>query len=134
MDWEQLIDRANEARKAAYAPYSSFAVGAAVLTESGAVYCGCNVENRSFGLTVCAERVAIQNAVAAGERRLRAAVVVTDASPPAPPCGPCREVLTEFADGEMPLLLINVAGERREFQLQDLFPEPFRFPPPSKAR
>jgi cytidine deaminase len=104
-------------------------VGAAVLTDNGALHSGCNVENRSFGLTICAERVAVASAVAAGSKGLRAVVVVTDTDPPAPPCGLCRETLAEFANGDLPILLVNPAGAERRYRLSELFPHPFVFPP-----
>ncbi len=128
VDWEPLIQAATTARERAWAPYSGFSVGAAVLTENGAIVAGCNVENRTFGLTLCAERVAVASAVAGGHGRPVAAVVVTDTSPPAPPCGPCLETFTEFAE-DLPILLVSTDGERVERRLRQLLPEPFRFPP-----
>lgn len=129
MDWQPLYDAAREARERAYAPYSHFLVGAALLTDDGQIITGCNVENRSYGLTICAERTAVAAAVAAGHRRLRAIAVVTDASPPAMPCGMCRETLNEFAP-DLPVLVANLAGERRETTLRDLHPAPFEFSGP----
>lgn len=126
MDWQPLLAAATTARARAHAPYSRFAVGSAVLTASGAIHAGCNVENRSYGATVCAERVALGSAVAAGDREPEAVVVVAESSPPAPPCGLCLQALSEFAESELPVLLVNPAGERRELRLGDLLPHPFR--------
>jgi cytidine deaminase len=126
--WPELIAAARHARTQAYAPYSRYAVGAALLMEDGSIVAGCNVENRTYGLTVCAERAAMVSAVARGLRRPSAAVVVTASSPPAPPCGLCRETLIEFA-GDLPLLLVNETGEQCEVRLAELLPMPFRLDP-----
>jgi len=126
--WEPLLAAAHEARRHSHSPYSGFAVGAAVATESGAIFGGTNVENRSFGVTLCAERAAVAAAVSAGHRRLLAVALVTTSSPPSAPCGLCRETLSEFCLPDTPILLANLEGERREFTLGALFPEPFRFP------
>lgn len=123
---EELISVAIAARERAYCPYSNFAVGAAIETEEGRVYDGCNVENISFGLSVCAERSAACTAVTAGERRWRALAVVTaDGSTP---CGACRQVLAEFADPTLPVYLATPDGEYRTLTLGDLCPHPFRSP------
>jgi cytidine deaminase len=127
VDWEPLLQAAHTARARAYAPYSRFLVGAALLMEDGAVVAGCNVENRSYGLTVCAERAALAAGVAQGHGRPVAAVVVTDTSPPSAPCGMCRESLHELAP-DAPLLLANLAGERVETTVAALLPMPFVLP------
>lgn len=128
MDWTQLVEAALAARRHAHAPYSGFLVGAAVLTEGGEIFPGCNVENRSFGATLCAERVAVTSAVAAGARRVEAVVIATDAEPPAPPCGLCLQTLAEFAAPELPVLLVNLAGDQQQYLLRDFLPHPFQFP------
>lgn len=127
IDWDLLLRQAAQARERAYAPYSRFPVGAALLAEDGRVFSGCNVENRSFGLAICAERTAAVEAVQAGARRFAALAVVTGLSPPAPPCGLCRETLSEFAD-DLPIVLANPQGERLETTLRRLFPHPFARP------
>jgi cytidine deaminase len=124
-----LISAARGARGHAYAPYSRFAVGAAVLDERGRIHAGCNVENASYGLTVCAERNAVAAALAAGARRVTAVAVVTDADPAAPPCGACRQVLAEVATDATPVLLAppGVALPIERWRLGDLLPRAFRF-------
>jgi cytidine deaminase len=123
---EQLIAAAVQARQHAYAPYSEYQVGAAVLTKSGRIFAGCNVENASYGLTLCAERVAIASAVAAGEREFVALAVATAGG--ATPCGACRQFAAEFAPA-MPVLLIDAAKPQAaiEVSLSDLLPGQFTF-------
>ena len=118
MDWEPLIEAAWRVRERAHAPYSKFHVGAALLVE-GKVSTGCNVENLSFGLTMCAERVAVGAAVAAGLTKLEAVAVVADTGVPISPCGACRQVLAEFGD---PLVCLANREERLVFRLSELLP------------
>jgi len=122
--FDELIQQALEVRARAYAPYSKFAVGAALRGKSGRVYCGCNVENLSFGLTICAERNAVAAAVAAGEREFTAIALAADSKTPVSPCGACRQVLAEFggASGELRVCAVNLEGERFEAGLGELLP------------
>jgi cytidine deaminase len=117
---------ARAAQASAYAPYSKFKVGAAVKMD-GEIYEGCNVENASYPLSVCAERNAIAAAVAAGALHLEEVAVVTDASPPSSPCGACRQVLREFAKDPkaVRVIALNTKGERREWTLEELLPDSF---------
>ena len=121
---EELISAARRARDQAYAPYSDYRVGAAIRTSGGAIFSGCNIENSSLGLTICAERVAIAKAVAAGERQFEALAIAT--SDGATPCGACRQVLAEFSD-DLPILVaaIGESPEVRQLQLAALLPEQF---------
>ncbi len=122
----KLIEAARAVRAHAYAPYSRYQVGAAVEGDSGRIYAGANVENASYGLALCAERSAVAAAIAAGEKRIRAVAVVTATSPPAAPCGMCRQVLAEFAADDLPVALVNDAGEREDTTLGQLLPHAFR--------
>lgn len=117
-DWEPLIRAAWEVRERAHAPYSKFHVGAAILA-GGEVFTGCNVENLSYGLTICAERVAVGSAIAAGARRIEAVAVVADTAVPVSPCGACRQVLAEFGD---PWICLANREERMVFRLSELLP------------
>jgi cytidine deaminase len=119
MDWEPLVTAAWQVRERAYAPYSKFHVGAALLAADGRIFAGCNVENLSYGLTNCAERVAVGAAVAAGVREFLAVAVVADTGVPISPCGACRQVLAEFGVGQV--MLAN-RTERLEFTLDELLP------------
>ena len=120
---DSLISAARSAQARAYAPYSQFRVGAALEAADGTVFVGCNVENASYGLTICAERAAICAAVSAGAKRFRRAVVVSDVDPPAAPCGACRQVLAEFG---LDLSIDGVGSKRTvSWRLSDLLPEAF---------
>jgi cytidine deaminase len=120
-----LVAAARAVRRRAHAPYSKFTVGAAVLDERGRVSVGCNVENASYGLTVCAERNAIAAAVAAGARRIRAVAVASGASPPASPCGACRQVIAELGDADTEVLLAGAKGAPERTTLGALLPRAF---------
>ena len=121
---DALIAAARTAREHAHAPYSNFRVGAAVRAKSGRIFSGCNVENATFGLTLCAERVAIFKAISEGERGFDAVAVVADTDALTPPCGSCRQILWEFC-GDIELTLTNPRGKTETFRLKDLFPRPF---------
>jgi cytidine deaminase len=121
---QDLIAAARHAREHAVAPYSKFRVGAALLSKRGGVYTGCNVENASYGLTVCAERVALLKALSEGEREFTMIVVAADTAAPTPPCGPCRQLLWEYC-GDIPVVLANLSSVTGRHQLQDLLPLPF---------
>lgn len=118
-----LLNAALSARERAYAPYSKFLVGASVLAKSGKIYTGCNIENASYGLTVCAERNALFSAVGAGEREFTALCVVGDTEAPISPCGACRQVMAEF---KVPcIILANLKGDVKEYTLEELLPYGF---------
>lgn len=125
MDWEPLIAAARKAYAHAYAPYSHYEVGAAILMEDGTIHAAANVENCIPALSVCAERNAISAAASAGLRRPQAVAVVTRSSPPARPCGLCRQTLVEFAE-DLPILCTNLEGEREEVRLSEIFPQRFK--------
>ena len=122
MTAEELIGLAREARQRAYAPYSCFAVGAALLGRSGRVYAACNVENVSYGLSICAERAAVFKAVSEGEQQFEALAVVTSAG--GSPCGACRQVLAEF-NYNMTVYVADTKGQYRAFTVKELLPEAF---------
>lgn len=123
-EYSSLVAAAKKAMKNAYAPYSKFKVGAAVLGGSGKIYAGVNVENASYGLTVCAERNAVAAAAAAGEKRIKAVAVAADTSRPTPPCGACRQVLAEFC-GDADVILAGRKGIATR-KLSALLPEAFK--------
>lgn len=122
---QELLHKAKEAKKRAYSPYSGFSVGAALLTESGRVYLGANVENASYTPTCCAERVAIFSAITDGERKFSAIAVVGD-SVPCMPCGVCRQVMCEFCGDDLTVIYEGEDGEARSLTLGELLPHSFR--------
>lgn len=124
MKEEVLLATARSARLRAYAPYSKFLVGAALLTEEGALVTGANIENSSYGMTVCAERLAVCSALHAGYRRFKSIAVVTDSSPPSAPCGACRQVLWELA-GNIEVVMGNLNGEKMVVSILELMAQPF---------
>jgi cytidine deaminase len=121
---EILIAAAKQARLSAHAPFSNFRVGAALRATSGRIFGGCNIENATYGLTVCAERVAIFKAMSEGERGFDAISVVTDTDALTPPCGACRQLIWEFC-GDVPVILANLKGKTEIIQMKALFPKPF---------
>jgi cytidine deaminase len=123
-DLESLIEAAKRARLQSVAPFSNFLVGAAVRTNEGKVYIGCNIESASYGLTVCAERVAIWKALSEGERHFTEMAVVADTETLTPPCGTCRQILWEFAR-DATIVFANLAGKSEEFHIANLLPRAF---------
>ena len=121
---DALLDAARRVRENAHAPYSKFQVGAAVEDESGRIHTGCNVENATYGLTVCAERVAVLKGISRGARRFRRVAVVADTDTLTPPCGACRQILWEFC-GDVEIVLGNLKGKIEVLRLKDLFPRAF---------
>lgn len=120
----ELIKAAQQVRELAYAPYSKYKVGAALLGKSGRIYTGCNVENASYGATICAERAAVVKAVSDGEQDFQALAVVVDGEVPSSPCGICRQFLAEFGTG-LGLILVNLKGDRIDSTLEEYLPEAF---------
>jgi len=123
-EYDALIAAATKVRENAHAKFSNFKVGAALRTPSGKIYTGCNIENATYGLTLCAERTAIFKAVSEGERRFDAIAVVTDTDTLTPPCGACRQIIWEFC-GDVPVILANLKGKTETFRMSQLFPKPF---------
>jgi cytidine deaminase len=123
-DHDALIAAAREARENAHAPYSNFRVGAALRAKSGRIFTGCNVENSTYGLTLCAERVAVFKAISEGERGFEAVAVVADTNILTPPCGACRQILWEFC-GDADVVLANLQGKVELHKMAALFPKPF---------
>ena len=121
---QELIDAATAVRENAYAPFSEFRVGAALETDDGEVITGCNVESASYGLTVCAERVAIWKAISQGKRKIKHIAVVADTEELTPPCGVCRQIIWEFG-GDIPVILSNLKGKTEVVQMKDLLPRAF---------
>jgi cytidine deaminase len=122
---DELIERAKSARGAAHAPYSNFEVGAALVSADGRVFTGCNIENSAYGLSMCAERVAIFKAVSEGAHEFTKIAVVTDTENLTPPCGCCRQMIWEFASDSTEVILANLSGDVRTFDIRDLLPEAF---------
>jgi len=121
---DPLVAAALEVRKNAHAPFSKFQVGAALEDETGRIHTGCNVENATYGLTLCAERVAVFKAISEGARRFRRIAVAADTDVLTPPCGACRQILWEFC-GDLEIILANPRGKTETLHLSDLFPRPF---------
>lgn len=124
MDYKELLDKAKEVSQNAYVPYSKFKVGACVLTEDGNTFSGCNFENVSYGLTICAERNAIGTAIAEGQRKIKAIAIYSPNEDNCVPCGACRQVLAEFKCDEV---ITEVKGEPKVYKLNYLIPESFQF-------
>jgi cytidine deaminase len=122
---DDLIVQAKDARRWAHAPYSNFNVGAALLSSDGRVFTGCNIENSTYGLSMCAELVAIFKAVSDGASEIVKVAVVTDHQQLAPPCGCCRQMIWEFASDQTEVILANLLGDVRKYQIRDLLPDAF---------
>ena len=120
----KLLDAALAARNNAHAPFSKFKVGAAIEDDDGRIFTGCNVENATYGLTMCAERVAVFKAISEGARKFKRIAVAADTETLTPPCGACRQILWEFC-GDAELTLVNLQGKTETFRLKNLFPRPF---------
>jgi cytidine deaminase len=121
---DPLLDAALDARENAHAPFSRFKVGAAIEDAAGRVHTGCNVENATYGLSLCAERVALLKAISEGVRQFRRVAVAADTDSLTPPCGACRQLLWEFC-GDVEIALVNPRGKTETYRLKDLFPRPF---------
>lgn len=125
MNNEQLIDEAKRARERAYAPYSKFGVGAALLTTDGKVYHGCNIENAAYSMCNCAERTALFKAYSEGDKQFQMLAVVADTDRPCSPCGACRQVISELCSKDMKVILSNLKGDILEITVEDLLPGAF---------
>jgi cytidine deaminase len=121
---DELEAAALKVRENAHAPFSKFKVGAAIEDVEGRIFTGCNVENATYGLTLCAERVAVFKAISEGARKFRRVAVAADTDVLTPPCGACRQILWEFC-GDVEITLVNLHGKTEKFQMKDLFPRPF---------
>lgn len=121
---KELIDAAISVRENSYAPFSNFRVGSAIETDDGHIVAGCNVESASYGLTVCAERVAIWKAISEGKRKIKHIAVVADTEELTPPCGVCRQIIWEFG-GDIPVIMANLQGKVETMQMKDLLPRAF---------
>ncbi len=121
---DHLIDAAREVRERAHAPFSGFKVGAAIEDENGRVFTGCNVENATYGLSVCAERSAVLKAISEGAGKLKRIAVIADTDVLTPPCGACRQILWEFC-GDAELILANLDGKQEALSMKQIFPRPF---------
>lgn len=121
---KDLIEAAKDAREKAHVPFSKFKVGAALKTKSGKIYAGCNIENASYSLTICAERVAIFKAVSEGETEFEEIAVAADTDELTPPCGPCRQIIWEFC-GDIPVAMANLKGKTETVQTSELLPRAF---------
>ena len=121
---KELVEAATRVRENAYAPFSKFKVGAALETDDGQIIVGSNVESASYGLTVCAERVAVWNAISQGKRKIKKIAVVADTAELTPPCGVCRQIIWEFG-GDIPVVLANLMGKTETVQMKDLLPRAF---------
>jgi len=122
---EELINEAKKARELAYVPYSKFKVGAAILTKDGKVYHGCNIENAAYSVTNCAERTALFKAVSEGDKEFAAIAVVADTERPVPPCGACRQVISELCGRDTKIFLSNLKGDVQEITIDELLPGAF---------
>lgn len=121
---EKLIESAINVRENAHAPFSNFKVGASLLTETGEIFTGCNIENATYGLTICAERTAIFKAISEGKKKFKKIAVVADTETLTPPCGACRQIIWEFC-GDIEVILANLRGTTKTFQMRELFPNAF---------
>lgn len=135
-DFKNLIEQAKKARENSYSPYSKFKVGAAILTKTGKVYTGTNIENASYGLTICAERTAIFKAVSEGEKGnfIKAVAIILDAPEYGAPCGACRQVINEFSEPESYIVMATISGNYRIEQLKTLLPYAFKLEQDKKQK